>query len=69
MNTPEGDLRYSSTLPLTSMLYGGGWSAPSPIPLPRVNIVQEAVWNPGPVRTCVENLPLYWDTIPEPLSS
>jgi hypothetical protein len=68
MNTPEEDFRYSSTLPLTSMLYGGRWSAPSPIPLPCVTIVQEAVWNPGPVRTCVENLAVYWDRIPEKLS-
>ena len=49
---------YSSTLPSTSALDGGGWSTPRPgritpekDPLP---IVQEAGWAPGPVWT--ENL-------------
>ena len=27
---PEGEQRYSSTLSLTSALYGGGWSMPRP---------------------------------------
>jgi len=27
---PEGEKRYSSTLFLTSALYGGGWSTPRP---------------------------------------
>ena len=51
---------YSSTLPSTSALDGGGWSTPSsgrftlgkePVP-----IVQEAGWAPGPVWTGAENL-------------
>ena len=51
---------YSSTLPLTWALDGGGWSTPrcgrftpgkDPVP-----IVQEAGWAPGPVWTCTENL-------------
>jgi hypothetical protein len=44
-----------------SVLEEGGWSTPhtpAALPLkkdPALN-VQEAVWNPGPVWTCVENL-------------
>ena len=50
----------SSTLPSTSALDGGGWSAPrsgcstpgkDPVP-----IVQEAGWAPGPVWTGAENI-------------
>jgi hypothetical protein len=51
---------YSSTLPSTSALDGGGWSTPRPgrftpgkDPVP---IVQEAGWAPGPVWTGEENL-------------
>ena len=51
---------YSSTLPSTSALDGGGWSTPSPgrftpgkDPVP---IVQETGWAPGPVWTGAENL-------------
>ena len=51
---------YSSTLPSTSTLHVGGWSAPRPgrftpgkDPVP---IVQEAGWAPGPVWTGAENL-------------
>ena len=51
---------YSSTLPFTSALDGGGWSTrrlghftPWKDPVP---IVQEAGWAPGPVWTGVENL-------------
>ena len=51
---------YSSTLPSTSALDGGGWLTPRPgrftpgkDPVP---IVQEAGWAPGPVWTGVENL-------------
>ena len=57
---PEGEQVYSSTLPSTSVLDGGGWSAPRPgrftpwkDPVP---IVQEARWAPGPVWTGAENL-------------
>jgi hypothetical protein len=51
---------YSSTLPSTSALDGGGWSTPrsgrltsgkDPVP-----IAQEAGWAPGPVWTGAENL-------------
>ena len=51
---------YSSTLPSTSALDGGGWSTPRPCrctpgkdPVP---IVQEPGWAPGPVWTGAENL-------------
>ena len=51
---------YSSTLPSTSALDGGGWSTPRPgrftpgkDPVP---IVQEAGWAPGPVWTGAENV-------------
>ena len=51
---------YSSTLPSTLALDGGGWSAPLPgrftpgkDPVP---IVQEAGWAPRPVWTGAENL-------------
>jgi hypothetical protein len=57
---PEGDQLYSSTLPSTSALDGGGWSAPRPgrftlwkDPVP---IVQEAGWTPVPFWTGAENL-------------
>ena len=57
---PEGEQMYSSTLPSTSALDGGGWSTPRPGGLtPRkdpVPIVQEAGWAPGPVWTGAENL-------------
>jgi hypothetical protein len=51
---------YSSNLPSSSVLEGGGWSAPSPgrytpgkDPLP---IVKEAGWATGPVWLGAENL-------------
>ena len=51
---------YSSTLPSTSALDVGGWSAPRPGRFtPRkdpVSIIQEAGWAPGPVWTGVEYL-------------
>ena len=57
---PEGEQMYSSTLPSTSALDGGGWSTtrpgrftPEKDPVP---IVQEARWVPGPVSTGAENL-------------
>ena len=57
---PEGEQIYSSTLPSTSALDGGGWSAPRPgrftagkDPLP---IVQEVGWVLGPLWTGAENL-------------
>ena len=57
---PEGKQMYSYTLPSTSALDAGGWSAPRPghftpgkDPVP---IVQEAGWAPGPVWTGAENL-------------
>ena len=67
---PEGEQMYSSTLPLTSALDGGGWSAPRPGRFtPRkdpVPIVQEAGWAPGPVWTGAENLAPHRDSIPGP---
>ena len=57
---PEGEQMYSSTLPLTSALEGGGWSAPRPDRFTPgkdpVLIVQEAGWAPGPVWMDAENL-------------
>ena len=51
---------YSSTLPSTSALDGGRWSAPRPGRFtPRndpVPFVWEAGWAPGPVWTSAENL-------------
>ena len=52
----DGEQMYSSTLPLTSALFGDGWSAPRPgrfIPGGKdpVPTVQEAGWVPGPVWT------------------
>ena len=53
---------YSSTLPSTSALDGGWWSAPRPGRFTPgkdpVLIVQEAGWVPGPVWTSAENLAL-----------
>jgi len=51
---------YSSTLPSTSALDGGGWSTPrsgrfTPGKDP-VSIVLEAGWAPGPVWTGAKNL-------------
>ena len=57
---PEEEQMYSSTLPSTSALDGGGWSTPRPgrftpgkDPVP---IVLEAGWAPGPVLTRTKNL-------------
>ena len=57
---PEREQIYSSTLPSSSALDGGGWSTPRPgrfttgkDPVP---IVQEAGWAPGAVWTDAENL-------------
>ena len=57
---PDMEQTYSSTLPSTSALDGGGCSTPrlgrfTPGKDP-VRIVQEAGWAPGPVWTGVENL-------------
>ena len=59
---PEGEQRYSSTLPSTSALDEGGWSTPRPgrftpgkDPVP---VILEAGWAPGPVWTDAENLAL-----------
>ena len=53
-----GEYRYSSTLPLTLDLAGGGWSTPRPDrftpgedPVP---IVQEAGWAPEETKSAVE---------------
>jgi hypothetical protein len=69
---PEGEQRYSSTLSLTSVLDGGGWSTPHPgrftpgnDPVP---IVQEDGLTPGPAWTDVENLAPTRDSIPGPSS-
>ena len=51
---------YSSTLSLTSVLDGGGWSTPRPsrftLGQDPVPIVQEAGWAPQPVWTDAENI-------------
>ena len=51
---------YSSTLPSTSALDGGGWLTPRPRRFISgkypVHIVQEAGWAPGPIWTGAENL-------------
>jgi hypothetical protein len=51
---------YSSTPSLTSALDEGGWSTPRPGRFPpgkdSVPIVEEAMWDPGPVWTGAENL-------------
>ena len=69
---PEGEQLYSSTLPSTSALDGGGGSAPRPgrftpgkDPVP---IVQEAGWAPGQVWMGAENLAPHRDSIPGPSS-
>jgi hypothetical protein len=57
---PEGKKKYSSTLSLTSALYGDGWSKPRPGHFTSrkdpVTIVQVAGWAPGRVWTGEENL-------------
>ena len=57
---PEGEQMYSSTLPSTSALDGGGWSAPRPGRFTpgkdSVRIVKEAGWAPEPVWAGAENL-------------
>ena len=67
---PERKQMYSSTLPSTLALEGGGWSMPSPghftLGKDPVPIVQEAGWAPGPVWMGVENLTPHWDLIPGP---
>jgi hypothetical protein len=61
---PEGEQIYSSTIPSTSALDGGGWSIPrsgrftpgkDPVP-----IVQEGGWAPGMVWKGAENLYSTW---------
>ena len=55
-----GEQMYSSTLPSTSALDGGGWSTPRSgrfIPWKDpVTKVQEAGWAPGPLWTGATNL-------------
>jgi len=64
---PEGELRYSSALSLTSALDVGGWSTPRPGRFTpgkdSVPIVQEAGWPPELVWTGAGNLasPLGFD--------
>ena len=62
----------SSTLPSTSALDAGGWSAPRPgrftLRKDPVPIVQEAGWAPGPVWRGAENLTPHRDSIPGPSS-
>ena len=56
---PEGELRYSSTLPLTLALDGvGGRHALAALPLGRTRypLYMEAGWAPRPVWTVAENL-------------
>ena len=56
----EGELKYTSTLPLTSMLHGGGWLTPQPrcstLARHLVPIIQDAWWVPCPVWMGAENL-------------
>ena len=63
---PEGEQRYSCTLPLTSALDGGGWSTPHPSCFTPakdlVPIVQEAG-----LDGCGKSRP-HWDSIPRPFS-
>jgi hypothetical protein len=66
-------VKYSSTLSLTSALYGGGWSKPrighfTPWNRP-VPIVREAGWAPMPVWTSEENLVPTWIRSPDRLAS
>ena len=57
---PEGEQMYSSTLPSTSELDGGGWSTQRPGRFTPgkdpVTIVQEAGWGSGPVWAVAGNL-------------
>ena len=55
---PEVEYMYSSTLTLTSALYGGWVFKATPRPLYKdpVPIVQEVGWAPGSVWTGVENI-------------
>ena len=57
---PEEELTYSSTLYLTSALYGVGWSTPRPGRFTpgkdTVPILYKARWAPGQVWTGAENL-------------
>jgi hypothetical protein len=57
---PEEEYRCSSTLSLTSAIYGGGRSTPRPRHFTpgkdTVPMAQEAGWAPGPVWTGAENL-------------
>jgi hypothetical protein len=64
---------YSSTLSLTSVLDGSGWSTPRPgrftpgkDPVP---IVEETGWAPGPVWIGAENLSSHRNSIPGPSNS
>ena len=69
---PEGEQKYSSTLPSTSALDGGGWSTSRPGRfIPRkdpVPSVQEVGSAPGPVCTGAEILAPHRDSIPGPSS-
>jgi len=57
---PEGEYRYSSTVSLTSVLGGCGWSAPRPDRFTPgkdpVLMVLEGGWAPGPAWADAENL-------------
>ena len=66
---PQGEYRYSFTLPSTSALDGGGLSTPRPgrftpgkDPVP---CVQEPGWATRPVRTRAENLAPTWIRSPD----
>ena len=60
MKAQRENMRYRITLSLTMSLDGDGWSAPRPSRFTHINylvlIAQEAVWDPGPVRTGPEKL-------------
>ena len=69
---PEGGQMYSSTLPSTSALDGGGGQHNAPAALPpgktRYPLYRRLVWNPGPVWTGAENLVPHRESIPGPSS-
>ena len=68
---PEGE-RYSSTLSLTSALYGVGGQRHALAALPPGKKPSTHCtggwWGPGPVLTGAENLAAHWDPIPGPFT-
>jgi hypothetical protein len=57
--SPKGERRYISTLPLTSALDEGEWLTPRAVYfILEIPIVEAPRWAPGPVWTGAENLAL-----------